>query len=144
MPAGYGRAVHHHPSPIMTMTAAKMSRSVRVSGPFIAGPFAYPRAVRQPSGDWASSTGQYVFQVHGIDAKREGRVRKRLRRSQVIAYFAVLPPRPIGMEACATSHHWAREPVVGTPFLNRTTPAFVATTESATPTAQQGLGWPAK
>jgi hypothetical protein len=53
-----------------------------------------PCAVRQPSGDWASSTGQHVFQVHGIDANEKVVVRKRLRRSQVIAYFAVPPPLP--------------------------------------------------
>jgi transposase len=52
---------------------------------------------------------KHVFQVHGIDANEKVVVRKRLRRSQVIAYFAVLPPCLIGMEACATSHHWARE-----------------------------------
>jgi hypothetical protein len=39
----YGRAVHHQPSPITTMTAAKMSKSVRVSGPFIAGSSTSPR-----------------------------------------------------------------------------------------------------
>ena len=50
-----------------------------------------------------------VFQVHGIDANEKVVVRKRLRRNQVITYFAVLPPCLIGMEACATSHYWARE-----------------------------------
>jgi transposase len=52
---------------------------------------------------------KHVFQVHGIDANEKVVVRKRLRRGQVIAYFAALPPCLIGMEACATSHHWARE-----------------------------------
>src|ERR1700726_2641190 len=50
-----------------------------------------------------------VFQVHGIDAKEKVAVRKQLRRSQVIAFFAALPPCLIGMEACATAHYWARE-----------------------------------
>src|SRR6202165_1911038 len=50
-----------------------------------------------------------VFQVHGIDAKEKVVVRKQLRRSQVIAFFKALPPCLIGMEACATAHHWARE-----------------------------------
>jgi tetratricopeptide (TPR) repeat protein len=36
-------------------------------------------------------------------------VRKQLRRGQVIAFFAALPPCLIGMEACATAHYWARE-----------------------------------
>ena len=50
-----------------------------------------------------------VFQVHGIDRAGNVVVRKRLRRSQVIAFFADLPRCMIGMEACATAHHWARE-----------------------------------
>jgi transposase len=36
-------------------------------------------------------------------------VRKQLRRSQVLAFFAALAPCLIGMEACATAHYWARE-----------------------------------
>src|SRR6202049_2665875 len=50
-----------------------------------------------------------VFQVHGIDANEKVVVRKQLRRSQVIAFFAALTPCLIGMEACATAHYWARE-----------------------------------
>src|ERR1017187_4023678 len=50
-----------------------------------------------------------VFQIHGIDAKENVVVRKQLRRSQVIAFFAALPPCLVGMEACATAHYWARE-----------------------------------
>jgi transposase len=50
-----------------------------------------------------------VFQVHGIDAAENVVVRKQLRRGQVIAFFEALPPCLIGMEACATSHYWARE-----------------------------------
>src|SRR5271167_259617 len=50
-----------------------------------------------------------VFQVHGIGAKEKVVLRKRLRRSQVIAFFSALPPCLIGMEACATAHYWARE-----------------------------------
>src|SRR5258708_6623787 len=50
-----------------------------------------------------------VFQVHGIDANETVVVRKRLRRSQVLAFFKALPPTLIGMEACATAHYWARE-----------------------------------
>src|ERR1700738_664388 len=50
-----------------------------------------------------------VFQVHGIDAAEKVVVRKQLRRSKVIAFFAALPPCLIGMEACASAHYWARE-----------------------------------
>src|SRR6266513_2625890 len=52
---------------------------------------------------------KHVFQVHGIDANETVVVRKRLRRSQVLAFFKALPPCLIGMEACATAHYWARE-----------------------------------
>ena len=50
-----------------------------------------------------------VFQVHGIDAAERVVVRKRLRRSHVVAFFAVLAPCLVGMEACASAHYWARE-----------------------------------
>jgi transposase len=50
-----------------------------------------------------------VFQVHGIDAAEKVVVRKQLRRRQVLEFFKALPPCLIGMEACATSHYWARE-----------------------------------
>jgi transposase len=50
-----------------------------------------------------------VFQVHGVDANEKVVVRKQLRRSQVIAFFEGLSPCLVGMEACATAHHWARE-----------------------------------
>jgi transposase len=50
-----------------------------------------------------------AFQVHGIDAAEKVIVRKQLRRGQVMAFFEALAPCLVGMEACATSHHWARE-----------------------------------
>jgi transposase len=50
-----------------------------------------------------------VFQVHGIDEAENVVVRKQLRRGQVIAFFKALAPCLVGMEACATSHYWARE-----------------------------------
>jgi len=50
-----------------------------------------------------------VFQVHGVDAAGEVVVRKRLSRARVIPFFAKLPRCLVGIEACNTSHHWARE-----------------------------------
>ena len=49
-----------------------------------------------------------VFQVHGIDDAGEVIVRKTLRRRQMIPFFSQLAPCLIGIEACGTSHHWAR------------------------------------
>jgi transposase len=50
-----------------------------------------------------------VFQVHGVDGSGEAVLRRQLRRGQVLAFFKRLPPCLVGMEACATSHYWARE-----------------------------------
>ena len=50
-----------------------------------------------------------VFQVHGIDSTGKVLIRKALKRAQVLAFFTKLPPCLIGMEACGTSHYWARE-----------------------------------
>lgn len=49
-----------------------------------------------------------VFQVHGVDTTGQVVVRRQLRREQVEAFFRDLAPCLVGMEACATAHHWAR------------------------------------
>ena len=49
-----------------------------------------------------------VFQVHGVDASGRIVIRKAIRRSQVLPFFAKLAPCLVGIEACGTSHHWAR------------------------------------
>ena len=50
-----------------------------------------------------------VFQVHGVDGSGRTVIRRQLRRGQVLPFFKRLPPCLVGMEACATSHYWARE-----------------------------------
>mgnify|MGYP000846298803 FL=1 len=50
-----------------------------------------------------------VFQVHAITADGAVLIRRKLRRAEVIRFFAELPPCLVGMEACAAAHHWARE-----------------------------------
>jgi transposase len=50
-----------------------------------------------------------VFQVHGIDAQGNVIVRRQVKRRYVLAFFQKLPPCLIGIEACASSHHWSRE-----------------------------------
>lgn len=47
--------------------------------------------------------------MHGVDAAGSVAITKKLRRSQVLPLFGRLPRCLVGMEACATSHHWARE-----------------------------------
>ena len=49
-----------------------------------------------------------VFQVHGVDQRGKPVVQKRLRRQQVLRYFAQLPPCLVGMEACGGAHYWPR------------------------------------
>ena len=50
-----------------------------------------------------------VFQVHGIDADGRVIIRRQLKRRHVLAFFQKLPPCLVGIEACASSHHWSRD-----------------------------------
>jgi transposase len=50
-----------------------------------------------------------VFQIHGVDADGAVVIRRRVSRAKVLEFSAELPPCLVGMEACATAHHWARE-----------------------------------
>ncbi len=50
-----------------------------------------------------------VFQIHGIDAAGHVIVRRKLKRRYVLPFFQKLPPCLVGIEACASSHHWSRE-----------------------------------
>ena len=50
-----------------------------------------------------------VFQVHGVDGTGQVVIRQRLARRRVLAFFEKLEPCLVGIEACSTSHYWARE-----------------------------------
>jgi transposase len=50
-----------------------------------------------------------VFQVHGVDTAGQVVIRRQLKRRGVLAFFEKLPPCLVGIEACASSHHWSRE-----------------------------------
>jgi transposase len=50
-----------------------------------------------------------VFQVHGVDADGNVILRRQLKRRYVLAFFQKLPPCLVGIEACASSHHWSRK-----------------------------------
>jgi transposase len=50
-----------------------------------------------------------VFQVHGVDAEGKVVIRRQLKRRYVLAFFQKLPSCLVGIEACASSHHWSRE-----------------------------------
>jgi transposase len=49
-----------------------------------------------------------VFQIHGVDAQGNVMVRRKLKRRYVVPFFQKLPPCLVGIEACASSHHWSR------------------------------------
>lgn len=65
--------------------------------------------------DWIMTTtigidiAKSIFHIHGVNAVGEPTVSRKLRRVQVLDFFRRLDPCLVGMEACATSHHWARE-----------------------------------
>jgi transposase len=53
-------------------------------------------------------TSKQIFQLHGVDAAERPALRKKLKRAEMLAFFAKLAPTQIGIEACGASHHWAR------------------------------------
>src|SRR6516225_6865030 len=59
-----------------------------------------------------------VFQVHGVDAGGQVVLRRQLKRRYVLAFFGKLAPCLVGIEACASSHYWAR-------VLHRTRHLFI-------------------
>ena len=52
---------------------------------------------------------KHVFQVHCVDASGRVVVAKAIRRNTLLEFFASLPPCLVGLEACGSAHHWARE-----------------------------------
>jgi transposase len=50
-----------------------------------------------------------VFQLHGVDERGVAVLRKQLKRHQLLAYLAQLPPCVIAMETCGGAHYWARQ-----------------------------------
>jgi len=50
-----------------------------------------------------------VFQVYGVDNEGRTVLQKRLWRGEVLTFFTKLSSCLLGMEACASSHYWARE-----------------------------------
>jgi transposase len=66
-----------------------------------------------------------VFQVHGVDAAGQVVIRRQLRRRQVLPFFQRLPACLVGIEACATSHHWSRELAVLGHTVRLMPPAYV-------------------
>jgi transposase len=53
-------------------------------------------------------TSKAVFQLHGVDGVEKSVLRQKMVRDQLITFFKKLPPTLVGIEACGSSHHWAR------------------------------------
>src|SRR5215831_13182391 len=66
-----------------------------------------------------------VFQVHGVDAAGQVIIRRQLKRRYLLAFFQKLPPCLVGIEACASSHHWSRELQVLGHTVRLMPPAYV-------------------
>ncbi len=50
-----------------------------------------------------------MFQIHGVDEYGKTVLRKQLRRNKITNFYTNLEPGLVGMEACGSSHHWARK-----------------------------------
>ena len=72
-----------------------------------------PRYSGEPSMQAITTVGldiaKSVFQVHGVDAAVQVVIRRQLRRRYVLVFLQQLTPCLIGIEACASSHHWSSE-----------------------------------
>lgn len=68
---------------------------------------------------------KHVFQAHGADGAGAVVFRRKLRRGQVLSFFAALPPCTVAMEACAGARHWGREIVKLGHSVRPIAPAYV-------------------
>ena len=72
-----------------------------------------PHNLEEPSVHTITTIGLDIaktgFQVHGVDAQGKIVIRRQLKRRYVLAFFQKLAPCLVGIEACASSHHWSRE-----------------------------------
>lgn len=50
-----------------------------------------------------------IFQIHGVDARGNAVLKRRVRRGELLTFFGSLPACLVGMEACSSAHYWARE-----------------------------------
>jgi transposase len=63
--------------------------------------------------------------VHGVDAKGSVVIRRQLKRRYVFAFFEKLPSCLVGIEACASAHHWSRELQAHGHIVRLMSPAYV-------------------
>lgn len=65
--------------------------------------------VRSYPGRWGSNALLLPDQLHGVNEYCKVVLKKQIKRDQMGAFFANLPPCLVGMEACGGAHHWARK-----------------------------------
>jgi transposase len=68
---------------------------------------------------------KHVFQVHCVDGSGRVVVAKAIRRKHLLEFFASLPPCLVGLEACGSAHHWARELITLGHEVRMMPPAYV-------------------
>src|SRR4051795_1076955 len=68
---------------------------------------------------------KYIFQLHGADSAGAVVFREKLRRGQLLAFLATLPPCTVAMEACASAHDWGREIAKLDHMVKLIAPAYV-------------------
>src|SRR3954454_23677609 len=68
---------------------------------------------------------KYIFQLHGADSAGAVVFREELRRGQLLAFLATLPPCTVAMEACASAHDWGREIAKLDHMVKLIAPAYV-------------------
>src|SRR3712207_5542316 len=68
---------------------------------------------------------KHIFQLHGADSAGAVVFRKKLRRGQLLAFLATLPPCTVAMEACGSAHYWGREIVKLGHTVKLIAPAYV-------------------
>src|SRR3954468_21225009 len=61
-----------------------------------------------PSGEYRLDTAKAVFQVHGVDESGRAVLKRKLRRNELVAFFAQQARCTVIIEACGAGHHWAR------------------------------------
>jgi hypothetical protein len=96
----------------------------------------------QPISTVGLDIAKSVFQVHGVDAAGRVVIRRQLRRRNVLAFFEKLPPCLVGIEACASSHHWSRElqALVTQSFCAASAKSRVSPGSALAPAGGRGLG----
>lgn len=53
-------------------------------------------------------TSKHAFQLHGVDTAEQSVLRNKMRRKEMVEFFAKYPPTGIAIKACGASHYWAR------------------------------------